>query len=99
MLLPASKRLWPTTRPPLGPRTVCRILPPPNFSLPTHRRSPMYLMRIGAPGEEKPVVRISDTHYVDVSDVVGDFDETFFGQDWRTLSETVANRAAAGATG
>ncbi|MGX1161370.1 2-keto-4-pentenoate hydratase/2-oxohepta-3-ene-1,7-dioic acid hydratase in catechol pathway [Arthrobacter sp. SLBN-100] len=59
----------------------------------------MYLMRIGAPGKEKPVVRISDTHYVDVSDVVNDFDETFFGQDWRKLSKTVANRAAAGATG
>ncbi len=39
----------------------------------------MYLMRIGAVGEERPVVRIDDGHYVDVSDVVSDFDEAFFG--------------------
>jgi hypothetical protein len=38
----------------------------------------MYLMRIGAPGAEKPVVRIDDTHYIDVSDVTPDFDERFF---------------------
>ena len=40
----------------------------------------MYLMRIGPAGSEKPVVRIDDTHYVDVSDVVGDFNEAFFGR-------------------
>ena len=38
----------------------------------------MRLMRIGAAGHERPVVRIDDTHYVDVSDVVADFDEAFF---------------------
>ncbi len=38
----------------------------------------MYLMRIGAKGAEKPVVRIGDG-YIDVSDVVPDFDEAFFG--------------------
>ena len=38
----------------------------------------MFLMRIGPPGEEKPVVRLDDETYVDVSDVVGDFDEAFF---------------------
>ena len=38
----------------------------------------MRLMRIGAAGQERPVVRIDDTHYVDVSDVVTDFDEAFF---------------------
>ena len=38
----------------------------------------MYLMRIGAAGAEKPVVRVDDEHYVDVSDVVADFDEAFF---------------------
>ncbi|QFY09862.1 ureidoglycolate lyase [Nonomuraea phyllanthi] len=38
----------------------------------------MYLMRIGAPGAEKPVVRIDETHYIDVSDVTPDFDEKFF---------------------
>ncbi|WP_329222953.1 fumarylacetoacetate hydrolase family protein [Streptomyces sp. NBC_01485] len=39
----------------------------------------MYLMRIGAPGAEKPVARIDDETYVDLSDVVMDFDEAFFG--------------------
>src|SRR6478609_11681310 len=39
----------------------------------------MYLMRIGPPGAEKPVVRIDDDTYVDVSDVVVDFNEAFFG--------------------
>lgn len=38
----------------------------------------MYLMRIGAAGAEKPVVRVSTDHYIDVSDVVADFDEAFF---------------------
>lgn len=39
----------------------------------------MFLMRIGAPGAEKPVVRLDDDSYVDVSDTVTDFDESFFG--------------------
>jgi 2-keto-4-pentenoate hydratase/2-oxohepta-3-ene-1,7-dioic acid hydratase in catechol pathway len=38
----------------------------------------MYLMRIGAPGAERPIARDDDT-YVDVSDLVEDFDEAFFG--------------------
>ncbi|MFI9837436.1 fumarylacetoacetate hydrolase family protein [Nonomuraea sp. NPDC051941] len=38
----------------------------------------MYLMRIGAPGAEKPVVRVDESHYIDVSDVTPDFDERFF---------------------
>ncbi|MER6013224.1 fumarylacetoacetate hydrolase family protein [Streptomyces bluensis] len=38
----------------------------------------MYLMRIGAPGAEKPVARVDDETYVDLSDVVADFDEAFF---------------------
>lgn len=38
----------------------------------------MKLMRIGVAGKEKPVVRIDDQHYVDVSDVFRDFDEQFF---------------------
>ncbi|MFE7418425.1 fumarylacetoacetate hydrolase family protein [Rhodococcus sp. NPDC057529] len=41
----------------------------------------MYLMRIGAAGAEKPVVRVSNDHYIDVSDVVADFDEAFFADD------------------
>jgi 2-keto-4-pentenoate hydratase/2-oxohepta-3-ene-1,7-dioic acid hydratase in catechol pathway len=56
-------------------------------------------MRVGAPGAEKPVVRADDTHYVDVSDLVPDFDETFFGGDGvRRLAEPVAQRIAAGET-
>ncbi|WP_308161651.1 fumarylacetoacetate hydrolase family protein [Winogradskya consettensis] len=35
-------------------------------------------MRIGAPGAEKPVARVDDTSYVDLSDLVDDFDEEFF---------------------
>ena len=57
----------------------------------------MYLMRIGPAGSEKPVVRIDDTHYVDVSDVAGDFDEAFFGGDGIAgLSTVVGERVAAG---
>src|SRR5690242_10790154 len=56
-------------------------------------------MPIGAPGAEKPVVRVDDTHYVDVSDLVKDFDEAFFGSDGiRRLAEPVAERIAAGET-
>src|ERR1700749_4606149 len=39
----------------------------------------MRLMRIGEAGSERPVVRVDDDHYVDVSDQFGDFDEEFFG--------------------
>ena len=57
----------------------------------------MYLMRIGAVGAEKPVARIDDDHYVDLSDVVDDFDETFFGSGGiDRLRPVVAERAAAG---
>ena len=59
----------------------------------------MYLMRIGPAGSEKPVVRIDDTSYVDVSDVVTDFDEAFFGGDGIAgLSGVVSERVAAGQT-
>ena len=59
----------------------------------------MYLMRVGAPGAEKPVVRVDDTRYVDVSDLVTDFDEAFFGGDGvRLIAEPVAERIAAGDT-
>ncbi|HEY0533205.1 MAG TPA: fumarylacetoacetate hydrolase family protein [Actinoplanes sp.] len=57
----------------------------------------MYLMRIGAPGAEKPVVRVDDEHYVDVSDLVHDFDERFFGDGGTArLAEPVAERIATG---
>ncbi|WP_346280340.1 fumarylacetoacetate hydrolase family protein [Pseudonocardia sp.] len=56
----------------------------------------MYLMRIGAPGVEKPAVRLDDTTYVDVSDVVTDFDEAFFADGLEPLRATVTERVAAG---
>jgi 2-keto-4-pentenoate hydratase/2-oxohepta-3-ene-1,7-dioic acid hydratase in catechol pathway len=55
-------------------------------------------MRIGAPGAEKPVVRIDDTTYVDLSDAVDDFDEAFFGGGGlERIRPLVAERAAGGA--
>ena len=57
----------------------------------------MQLMRIGAPGAEKPVVRADDQHYVDVSDLTTDFDERFFGSGGLDrLHEQVAERIATG---
>ncbi len=38
----------------------------------------MLLMRLGPAGDERPVVRVDDERYVDVSDQVHDFDEAFF---------------------
>jgi 2,4-diketo-3-deoxy-L-fuconate hydrolase len=59
----------------------------------------VYLMRIGAPGAEKPVVRVDEATYVDVSDLTGDFDEKFFGGGGLArLAEPVAERIAAGDT-
>jgi 2-keto-4-pentenoate hydratase/2-oxohepta-3-ene-1,7-dioic acid hydratase in catechol pathway len=57
----------------------------------------MYLMRIGPAGSERPVVRIDDTRYVDVADLVSDFNEAFFDSDGLTrLGEVVQERTAAG---
>ncbi|MCU1528711.1 MAG: fumarylacetoacetate hydrolase [Frondihabitans sp.] len=57
----------------------------------------MYLMRIGAPGAEKPVVRLDDENYVDLSDVVEDFDEAFFGGGGlERIRPVVADRTASG---
>jgi 2,4-didehydro-3-deoxy-L-rhamnonate hydrolase len=57
----------------------------------------MYLMRIGAPGAEKPVVRVDDQSYVDLSDIVDDFNEGFFGGGGLDhIRPIVAERAAAG---
>lgn len=39
----------------------------------------MRLMRIGVRGAERPVVRVDDETYVDVSDLTPDFGEQFFG--------------------
>jgi 2,4-didehydro-3-deoxy-L-rhamnonate hydrolase len=57
----------------------------------------VYLMRIGPSGSERPVVRIDDTQYVDVADVVNDFDEAFFGSDGLiSLRDIVSERVASG---
>jgi 2,4-diketo-3-deoxy-L-fuconate hydrolase len=56
------------------------------------------LMRIGPPGAEKPVVRVDDRSYVDVSDLVTDFDTAYFADGHDRLREAVAERIAAGDT-
>jgi 2,4-didehydro-3-deoxy-L-rhamnonate hydrolase len=38
----------------------------------------MRLIRLGAPGAEKPAALLDDESYIDLSDVVSDFDEAFF---------------------
>ncbi len=59
----------------------------------------MFLMRIGAAGSERPVARISDTRYVDLSDVVTDFNEEFFGSGGiERVRGLAAERAASGST-
>lgn len=56
----------------------------------------MHLMRIGAVGWEKPVVRVSDDSYVDVSDVADDFNEAFFAAGVDRLRPIVEERLKAG---
>ena len=56
----------------------------------------MRLMRIGAEGSERPVVRLTDETYIDVSDVIGDFNEEFFGRGMDRLRSLVTERANSG---
>lgn len=57
----------------------------------------MFLMRIGEPNAEKPIARIDHDTYVDLSDVVEDFNEEFFGSgDFSELAATVEARTSAG---
>ena len=56
----------------------------------------MHLMRIGPPGAEKPVVRLDDDRYVDVSDVVPDFDEAFFAGGMAEVKSLVGRRVRSG---
>lgn len=59
----------------------------------------MHLMRIGARGTERPIVRIDDRTYIDVSDVVRDYDERFFSSGELTLlRRIVAERVMTGET-
>ena len=58
---------------------------------------PVKLMRLGPVGAERPVVRIDDTTYVDVSDAVTDYDEAFFGSGGLDrVRMLVAERTASG---
>jgi 2-keto-4-pentenoate hydratase/2-oxohepta-3-ene-1,7-dioic acid hydratase in catechol pathway len=58
---------------------------------------PVYLMRIGPAGSERPVVRLDAQTYVDVGDAVGDYDEAFFGSGGlERLRALVEQRVAAG---
>ena len=55
----------------------------------------MHLMRLGDPGRERPVARVDDERYVDLSDVVEDFDEAFFGSGGiERVRPVVAERVA-----
>jgi 2-keto-4-pentenoate hydratase/2-oxohepta-3-ene-1,7-dioic acid hydratase in catechol pathway len=65
----------------------------------------MYLMRIGDPGRERPVARVDDEHYVDLSEVIaelgpafgGDIGEAFLGAGGiERVRPVVAERTAAG---
>jgi 2,4-didehydro-3-deoxy-L-rhamnonate hydrolase len=51
-------------------------------------------MRLGPAGAERPVVRIDDETYVDVSDVVTDYNESFFAWGLSGLREAVIERVA-----
>jgi 2-keto-4-pentenoate hydratase/2-oxohepta-3-ene-1,7-dioic acid hydratase in catechol pathway len=57
----------------------------------------MKLLRVGPFGAERPAALVDDSHYVDLSDVVDDFDERFFGDDGiDRLRPIVAQRIADG---
>jgi len=58
----------------------------------------MKLLRIGPAGSEKPAALADEDSYIDVSDVVHDFDESFFGSGGlERLRPVVDERRAAGA--
>jgi 2-keto-4-pentenoate hydratase/2-oxohepta-3-ene-1,7-dioic acid hydratase in catechol pathway len=59
----------------------------------------MRLMRIGEAGQERRVAWIDDETYVDLSDVVPDFNEAFFGSGGvDRIRPLVGERAASGST-
>ncbi|HUX72049.1 MAG TPA: fumarylacetoacetate hydrolase family protein [Cellulomonadaceae bacterium] len=58
----------------------------------------MRLVRLGTAGDEVPGVLVDDDTFVDLSDVVGDFDEAFFASGALSgLADVVATRVATGA--
>ncbi|WP_430867354.1 fumarylacetoacetate hydrolase family protein [Demequina aurantiaca] len=57
----------------------------------------MRLVRVGPAGSETPGVLVDDDTFVDLSDVVGDFNEAFFGSGaLATLGQVVAERVDEG---
>jgi len=56
----------------------------------------MQLMRLGPTGAERPVVRVDQTRYVDVSDVFTEYDEDFFAGGMQQLFDLVDRRTSAG---
>ncbi len=59
----------------------------------------MKLIRYGLTGQEKPGIQLESGERIDVSDVVREFDETFFGEggldnlrDWILTNESIAPR-------
>jgi 2-keto-4-pentenoate hydratase/2-oxohepta-3-ene-1,7-dioic acid hydratase in catechol pathway len=58
----------------------------------------MKLLRVGPAGFEKPAALVGEDDYVDLSDVVDDFDEAFFGSGGiERIRPVVSERSAAGA--
>ena len=57
----------------------------------------MRLARIGEPGAERPGALVDGDLFVDLSDVVADFDEAFFASGQiHSLGAVIAEREAAG---
>lgn len=57
----------------------------------------MKLLRIGEPGLEKPAVLVDENHYVDLSDIITDFDEAFFESGGlQRIAPVVKERAVSG---
>jgi len=53
----------------------------------------MKLMRIGNVGAERPAVAVDESRYIDVSDLVSDFDSEFFGSNrWLEIQPEVIKR-------
>ncbi|WP_223692308.1 fumarylacetoacetate hydrolase family protein [Leifsonia poae] len=57
----------------------------------------MKLLRIGRFGQEAPAALAGEAHFVDLSDIVDDFDESFFGSGGlERIAPIVADRVASG---
>jgi 2-keto-4-pentenoate hydratase/2-oxohepta-3-ene-1,7-dioic acid hydratase in catechol pathway len=53
-------------------------------------------MRVGQPGKERPAVAVDENNYIDISDLVSDYDADFFqNEKWFDIKAEVATRIAA----